>query len=41
MPGVWISSGSSSPGSTMISASATVILPQVAALGLKLRAVRR
>ncbi len=39
MPGVTMWFGSSSPGSTMISASATVTRPAVAAGGLKLRAV--
>ena len=41
MPGVSISSGSSAPGSTSSSTSAIVILPAVAAIGLKLRAVFR
>lgn len=34
-PGVWMVSGSSVPGSTICSTSATVIRPQVATIGLK------
>ena len=41
MPGVWMSSGSISPGSTRCSTSAIVSLPAVAIIGLKLRAVLR
>src|SRR6202040_309333 len=40
-PGVWMSSGCSSPGSTSSSTSAMVMRPHVAATGLKLRAARR
>ena len=41
MPGVWTSSGSSSPTSTSCSTSATQTSPQVAIIGLKFRAVLR
>ncbi len=41
MPGTWMLFGSSSPTSTRCSTSATQILPQVAIIGLKLRAVSR
>ena len=41
MPGVWMWSGSMSPGSTRCSTSAMVSLPAVAIIGLKLRAVLR
>jgi hypothetical protein len=39
--GRWTWSGSSAPFSTISSTSATVILPAIAHIGLKLRAVRR
>ena len=41
MPGVWMSSGASSPTSTSCSTSATQTCPQVAIIGLKFRAVLR
>ena len=41
MPGVWMPSGSRLPSGTISSTSATQTLPQVAAFGLKLRAVLR
>ena len=41
MPGVWMSSGLRPPRSTISSTSATVTLPHVATMGLKLRAVFR
>lgn len=40
-PGVWISSGSSSPGATRCSTSVFVRRPHIAASGLKLRENRR
>ncbi len=41
MPGVWMPSGSSEPSGTISSTSAMQTLPQVAAFGLKFRAVLR
>jgi hypothetical protein len=41
MPGVWMFSGSSSPDLHQLLDLATVTLPQVAIIGLKLREVLR